>query len=137
MLLDCHVIAPERTAAAASRFLLGFLARPIASFELADAAHTLGLSSDATLQDCFHFLEGTPKSQASFYWRNEELGDVRHLMIAFNDDQSLSLGVSVDLSESADFEVLGLLWLSKLKEATGATHGRFGGEIPPISLADI
>jgi hypothetical protein len=93
-LFDCYVLAPERTADWAERFLDEFLPERTPSFEESDPSEVLGLPKGITITELFRFLEEHPQTDYRMYWQHTACIEPYHAHLAFNPDGSLVLGLS-------------------------------------------
>lgn len=123
-LLDCYVLAPERTASVATRFLDRFLPCREESWDPDDPADSLGISPGHRFSELLEFLESQPTAEYTMYLRNTQSQQPGHAMLVWCSDGSLILGLSTAASGS------GLL--AELESFTGQ-RGYCGGEEPPVA----
>ena len=67
---DCYVLAPDRSADLAERFLDKFLPEREPSFDPADPSEVLGVPITSTLREVLQFLEANPTRDYSMCWSN-------------------------------------------------------------------
>jgi hypothetical protein len=127
-LIDCYVLAPERSAKLAMAFLDRFVPDRDPSFDPNEPSEVLGLPKGTFLDDVLSFLETNKDSEYRMYWSNSEKQEPYHALLAFNADSSLVLGLSpcVDDKESTAIEYLKLM-----KDFAGTNSSIWGVEMPP------
>ena len=127
-LIDCYVLAPERSATLAMAFLDRFVPHRIPLFDPEDPSEVLGLPKAIFLDDVLIFLETNRNCKYRMYWTNSDNQEPYHAILSFNADSSLVLGLSpcVDGKESTAFEYLKLM-----KYFAGASSSIWGVEMPP------
>jgi hypothetical protein len=128
LLFDCYVLAPERTAKFALRFLDRFLPEREPSFALEDPAEVLSLPPSSPIEDVLLYLEQHPTSAYSMYWRSRSGSDPYHAIVAFNDDGSLVLGLSPATDDHPD---VARGYLRDLERYAGTEPGLLLFEQPP------
>lgn len=132
---DIYVLAPERSAEAALRFLNAVTPdrEPAADeYQFPEDAE----ASDATFRDpadAIRYAAGRPGERQRLYFRNVATVGPAHAMVFFTGDGGMVLGVSVmarqedphrEAAEIAD-------WLDRLRTVSGAVAGYALYESPP------
>ena len=144
-MIDCYALSPVRSPLTATRFLDSFLPDRKPSFAASDPSDVLGLSPDVSLDNIFAYLAGNPPTEYTFYWRSTSSGDPRHAILAFNDDGSLVIGVSVlcpQPSAGDSVEVVAQSWCDRLSASVADADSElpptlWGGELSPPSRSDF
>jgi hypothetical protein len=125
---DVYVMARERTAGVAMRFLEMFVPmreQSAVDYEFpqySEKPTTVIQTASEAIQHC----EAHPDEAQSFYFRNRGEGPA-HGMLFFTADQGLILGLSVDEHEDD--------WLFRLKEWANSNVGYIASEVPPAPTA--
>ena len=134
-LIDCYVLAPQRSADLARRFLDYFLPQREASFDPNDPIDVLGLPSGSSISDALDFLEQHANVGYSMYWRNTLDRAPYHAFLAFTSDGCLILGLSPcedDRETEAD------RWVEEMKRFAAARHGFWRvEEAPPLNREEF
>ena len=131
-LVDCYVLAPERSAAVASLFLERFLPKRVPLFDSLDPSEVLGLPADSSLSDVLEHLEAQADTQYSMYWRNALEEPPYYGLLAFTADGALILGLSPcadDRMSEAE------RWIEAMKESTVSDTAYWGVEEPPVETS--
>src|SRR5262245_11208705 len=101
-LYDCYVLAPERSADLAERFLDHFLPDREALFDPGDPSEVLGIGRDWPVRDVLRFLDANPEHAYRMYWRNRKAARPFNAIVAFEADGSLILGLSPSYDNEPD-----------------------------------
>jgi hypothetical protein len=127
---DIYVLAPDRSATTASRFLLEFAPRrqqSAAEYEFpqfSDRPTTVLLTAQEAIRYCIEH----PSEPQSLYFRN--LADrPAHVMLFFTADQGLIFGLSVEQAEAEDR-------FRRLCDWAGTQIGYVTFEEPPPATAN-
>jgi hypothetical protein len=128
-LFDCYVLATDRSADLAVRFLDRFLPEREPSFDPADPSEVLGVPTTSTIRKILEFLEANPACAYSLYWRNPKGVAPFRAMLVFTDDGHLILGLSPSLD---DDQSVARAALSEMKTFAGSRLGYFGIEEAPV-----
>lgn len=128
-LIDCYVMAPERSADLAARFLQHFLPQRAASFAPEDPSEALGLPREVRVAQVLEHLQARRAESYSMYFRNLEECDPRHAAVMFNGDGSLFLMLSVDAGGG---DAVANRFLLEMKQFASASHAYHGWEEPPV-----
>ncbi len=129
---DCYVLAPERSAALATKFLDNFVPLRQPSFAPEEPSEVLGCAASSDIEDVLIHLEAKRKQAYSLYFRNLEDCDPLHAAVVFNEDGSLVLMLSI--SATAD-GAMANVYVQKLQAFCGARLGYWGWEEPPAPSA--
>lgn len=127
------VLAPQRSAILASRFLDHFLPQREATFAPEDPGEVLGLATDAAYDDVVVHLESAPSRGYCMIFNNMGDGDLLNAGILFNEDGSLFLTLSVDAKggpEQAEH------YLEIVADFAESELAYWGFEEPPPADAD-
>lgn len=127
-LIDCYVLAPERSKGLVLRFLEEFLPQREASFEPVDPYEALGLDPEEQIDTALEYLEEFPEADYSFYWKNRSEGAPLHGFVCFNSDGSLILGLS---PSTDDDHSVALEYLRAMQTFVGTQVGLICVESPP------
>jgi hypothetical protein len=92
---DCYVLAPERSASLAVRFLDRFVPRREPAFAPEDPSEVLGLPRSVSIDQVLEHLEVAVSRGYSMYFHNRDECDPLHAAVMFNEDGSLFLMLSV------------------------------------------
>ena len=126
---DCYVLAPDRSASLAVRFLERFLPRREPSFERDDPSEVLCLSEGVNIDQVLEHLEAEHAQGYSMYFRNKDDANPRNAAVIFNEDGRLFFMLSIDASEGeSDAD----RYLQELQEFTDARFAYRGWEEPPV-----
>jgi hypothetical protein len=127
-LYDCYVLATNRSAEIAVRFLDRFMPERCPAFDADDPPEVLGLPRGSTVGEVLQFLEANPTRAYSMYWGSERAGPPYNAVLSFTADGCLILG----LAAAYDDEVkLAHQTLAELKEFAASRWGYAGVEENP------
>ena len=126
---DCYVLALERSASLAARFLARFLPRRERAFAPEDPSEVLGLPQGVSIDQVLEHLEAEQAQGYSMYFHNRDDSDPLHAAVIFNEDGSLFLMLSVDASGG---EATAGRYLQELQEFADARFAYWGWEEPPV-----
>jgi hypothetical protein len=91
---DCYVMAPDRSARLARRFLDSFVPGALTpAFDELDPIDQLGPEAGTTLTSWLEFLETHSSVAYAMYWHAEH-GEVLTATLDFTDDGELILGIT-------------------------------------------
>jgi len=125
-LIDCYVLAPERSAAVATGFLERFLPQREPRWQPEDVARALGTAPGETEQQVMTRLQDHAGAAYRLYWRNPTGASPYYAIVAFNSDGSLVLGLSL-----ADATEAGVC-LVAMEEQVGSEFSYWTREEPPV-----
>ncbi len=126
-LTDCYVMASERSAGLALRFLDQFIPNREATWGPADPVDVLGVPSGSSLEEILRFLERHVDRDYSMYLRNNADGSPYFAILAYRRDGSLILGLSTDEGEQ-----MAQAELRRLEQFSGS-KGYWSVEEGPLS----
>jgi len=128
---DCYVMAPERSAQIALKFLDRFLPNRTPGFDPRDPGEVLGLTEEFNLKEVFEYLEIKQEVEYAMYFQNEAEAEIKNAGVFFQEDGSLFLMLSVD-----DLTGLADETLEEIQRAVNAVVGYWSFEEPPAADAD-
>ena len=106
-LSDCYVIAPNRSAEYAMKFLDEFIPLRRITWDPSFSGEELGVSPTLSFEEILEHLEHNPESGIALYFWTTQSSPPWQAMLRFNGDGSLILGLSCDNEEGAESELLG------------------------------
>ncbi len=106
---DCYVLAPDRSAAVALRFLTMFVPENTLACEPGDPADALGISADSGVVGIAAFLAEHPDRSYCLYFTNSTKRSPYFAILSYGEDGSLVLGLSGDEEPAAARALLGRL----------------------------
>jgi len=133
---DCYVLAPDRSAYLALKFLDQFVPFREPTWDAADPVDVLGVSPDSSFEGILEFLEQHVDRDYSMYLRNTGAGSPYYAILAYREDGSVIFGLSGDEDEQAALELLGRLegfagsagyW--SVEEAPAGSRGEFRARV--------
>ena len=134
-LTDCYVLAPFRSALLASRFPDAFVPDREPSIKSADPHEVLGISPDLSFDELITGLSLDEIAEYTFDWRSTRPTEPQHAMLAFNQDGSLVLGLSIDVPDDlceSDMTTIMEIWIERLRDFVRDCRTPFGDSPQPI-----
>ena len=131
-LSDCYVLSPDRSAAAALRFLDEFVPERSLACEPDDASEVLSIPLGSSVADAMGFLGRHPDRSYLMYFRNTAERSPYFAILSYGEDGSLVLGLSGDEDPAAASTLLrrlesfaGSMGYWSVEEAPAASRHEF------------